>query len=124
MRDLGGARAQVARGAVEDAPRPHPGRRSIRRHYYFNRSHLDHSGSLRRATVTDGRPTDCGNDVTNAVGPEDLYVEHGQSVPDGVQYLWSLTEHRTDDTAGRTDAGSPCGRVIYAHRLSDVLARP
>ncbi|WP_190158103.1 hypothetical protein [Streptomyces litmocidini] len=92
--------------------------------YYFNRSYLDHSGSLRRATVTGGRLVDYGSNITNAVGPEDLYVEHGQSVPGGTQYLWSLTEHRADGTAGCTDAGSPCGRVIYAHRLGDVLARP
>lgn len=93
--------------------------------YYFNRSWLDHSGSLRRATVTGGRLVDYGGNITNAVGPEDLYIEHGQSLPGGgTQYLWSLTEHRADGTAGCTDAGSPCGRVIYAHRLSDVLARP
>ncbi|MFC8292244.1 hypothetical protein ACFUJ0_11185 [Streptomyces sp. NPDC057242] len=93
--------------------------------YYFNRSYLDNSGSLRRATVTGGRLVDLGGNITNAVGPEDLYVEHGQSVPGGgTRYLWSLTEHRADTTAGCTDAGSPCGRVVYAHRLSDVLARP
>ncbi|MER7467476.1 hypothetical protein [Streptomyces sp. NPDC097981] len=93
--------------------------------YYFNRSYLDNSGSLRRATVTGGRLVDYGSNITNAVGPEDLYIEHGQSVPGGgTQYLWSLTEHRADGTAGCTDAGSPCGRVIYAHRLSDILARP
>ncbi|MFI9122310.1 hypothetical protein ACIGW0_23410 [Streptomyces bikiniensis] len=92
--------------------------------YYFNRSYLDNSGSLRRATVTNGRLVDHGSNITNAVGPEDLHVEHGQSVSGAPQYLWSLTEHRADTTAGCTDAGSPCGRVIYAHRLSDVLARP
>ncbi|MFF6873256.1 hypothetical protein [Streptomyces sp. NPDC012450] len=92
--------------------------------YYFNRSYLDNSGSLRRATVTSGRLVDHGGNITNAVGPEDLYVEHGQSASDAAQYLWSLTEHRADTTAGCTDTGSPCGRVIYAHRLSDVLARP
>ncbi|WP_053643094.1 MULTISPECIES: hypothetical protein [unclassified Streptomyces] len=92
--------------------------------YYFNRSYLDNSGSLRRATVTGGRLTDYGSNITNAVGPEDLYVEHGQSVPGAPQYLWSLTEHRADGTAGCEDEGSPCGRVIYAHQLSDVLARP
>lgn len=93
--------------------------------YYFNRSYLDNSGSLRRATVTGGRLVDYGSNITNAVGPEDLYIEHGQSVPGGgTQYLWSLTEHRADGTAGCTDTGSPCGRVIYAHRLSDILARP
>ncbi|MFE5729524.1 hypothetical protein ACFQ7A_01220 [Streptomyces sp. NPDC056528] len=92
--------------------------------YYFNRSYLDNSGSLRRATVTGGRLVDYGGNITNAVGPEDLYVEHGQSVSGATPYLWSLTEHRADTTAGCTDTGSPCGRVIYAHRLSDVLARP
>ncbi|MEU6755638.1 hypothetical protein [Streptomyces sp. NPDC046685] len=94
--------------------------------YYFNRSWTDHSGSLRRATVTDGRLVDHGNNITNAVGPEDLYFEHGQSVPGGgTQYLWSLTEHRSDSTVATcNDAGSPCGRVIYAHRVGDVLARP
>lgn len=92
--------------------------------YYFNRSNLHRSGSLRRATVTDGRLTDHGGNITNAVGPEDLYLEHGRSVPGGTPYLWSLTEHRVDGTADCADAGSPCGRVIYAHRLSDVLGRP
>ncbi|NXY95033.1 hypothetical protein HYE82_11615 [Streptomyces sp. BR123] len=93
--------------------------------YYFNRSWTDHSGSLRRATVTGGRLVDLGDNITNAVGPEDLYLEHGQSVPGGgTRYLWSLTEHRADVTPGCTDTGSPCGRVVYAHRLSDVLARP
>ncbi|MFC8589726.1 hypothetical protein ACFUGD_34990 [Streptomyces sp. NPDC057217] len=92
--------------------------------YYFNRSYLDNSGSLRRATVTSGRLIDHGGNITNAVGPEDLYVEHGQSVSGAAQYLWSLTEHRADTTAGCNDTGSPCGRVIYAHRLGDVLARP
>ncbi|MFC9294112.1 hypothetical protein ACFTWH_04180 [Streptomyces sp. NPDC057011] len=93
--------------------------------YYFNRSWTDHSGSLRRATVTGGRLVDYGANITNAVGPEDMYFEHGQSVPGGgTQYLWSLTEHRADTTATCTDAGSPCGRVVYAHRVEDVLARP
>ncbi|WP_159072891.1 hypothetical protein [Streptomyces sp. WAC00288] len=92
--------------------------------YYFNRSYLDNSGSLRRATITNGRLVDYGSNITNAVGPEDLYIEHGQSMPGATQYLWSLTEHRADTTAGCTDTGSPCGRVLYAHRLSDILARP
>lgn len=93
--------------------------------YSFNRSCLDNSGSLRRATATGGRPVDPGSGITDAVGPEDLYVEPGQSVPGGgTRDLWSLTGHRADTTAGRTDAGSPCGRAVCAHRLSDVLARP
>ncbi len=95
--------------------------------YYFNRSWEDNSGSLRRATVTENRMVDYGpNNITNGVGPEDMYFEHGQSVPGGgTQYLWSLTEHRMDSTkATCTDAGSPCGRVIYAHRVADILARP
>ncbi|MGG8407857.1 hypothetical protein ACM614_15145 [Streptomyces sp. 12297] len=94
--------------------------------YYFNRSWEENSGSLRRATVTGGRLVDQGANITNAVGPEDLYLEHGQGVQGGgTQYLWSLTEHRMDTTkAACTDAGSPCGRVVYAHRLADVLARP
>ncbi|MEU8840419.1 hypothetical protein AB0D97_14995 [Streptomyces roseus] len=95
--------------------------------YYFNRSWTTHSGSLRRATVSGGRLVDYGANITNAVGPEDLYFEHGQSVPGGggTQYLWSLTEHRMDTADSTcTDPGSPCGRVIYAHRVSDVLARP
>ncbi|MFJ4342742.1 hypothetical protein [Streptomyces sp. NPDC088915] len=93
--------------------------------YCFDRSCLGNGGSLRRATVTGGRPVDLGSDVTNAVGRKDLYVEHGQSVPGGgTRYLWSPTEHRADTTAGCTDAGSPCGRAVHAHRLSDVLARP
>ncbi|MFG2873595.1 hypothetical protein ACGFYU_00940 [Streptomyces sp. NPDC048337] len=93
--------------------------------YYFNRSWTDHSGSLRRATVTGGRLVDYGANITNAVGPEDMYFEHGQGTPGGgTQYLWSLTEHRMDTTSTCTDAGSPCGRVIYAHRVEDILARP
>ncbi|MFD9410944.1 hypothetical protein ACFWBN_28520 [Streptomyces sp. NPDC059989] len=96
--------------------------------YYFNRSWLNHSGSLRRATVSGGRLVDYGGNITNAVGPEDLSFEHAQSVlpaGTGTQYLWSLTEHRADTAdPGCTDAGSPCGRVVYAHRVSDVMGRP
>lgn len=94
--------------------------------YFFNRSWTTHSGSLRRATVSGGRLVDQGANITNAVGPEDLSFEHGQGVPGGgTQYLWSLTEHRMDATDPTcTDAGSPCGRVIYAHRVADILARP
>ncbi|MFI9063790.1 hypothetical protein ACIGQE_18165 [Streptomyces sp. NPDC053429] len=94
--------------------------------YYFNRSWTTHSGSLRRATVSGGRLVDYGANITDAVGPEDLSFEHGQSVPGGgTQYLWSLTEHRADTTDPTcTDPGSPCGRVIYAHRVTDILARP
>ncbi|MFE2547470.1 hypothetical protein ACFXGI_02775 [Streptomyces sp. NPDC059355] len=94
--------------------------------YYFNRSWTTHSGSLRRATVFEGRLVDHGANITYAVGPEDLSFEHGQGVPGGgTQYLWSLTEHRMDTTDPTcTDPGSPCGRVIYAHRVTDILARP
>ncbi|MBT2482610.1 hypothetical protein [Streptomyces sp. ISL-94] len=96
--------------------------------YYFNRSYLNNSGSLRRATVSGGRLVDYGGNITNAVGPEDLSFEHAQSavpVGTGTQYLWSLTEHRMDTTdPGCTDTGSPCGRVIYAHRVTDILDRP
>ncbi|MFE1409664.1 hypothetical protein ACFW6F_02400 [Streptomyces sp. NPDC058746] len=94
--------------------------------YYFNRSYLANSGSLRRATVSGGRLVDYGANITNAVGPEDLSFEHGQGVPGGgTQYLWSLTEHRMDTAdPACTDTGSPCGRVIYAHRVADVVARP
>ncbi|MER5928937.1 hypothetical protein [Streptomyces sp. NPDC002054] len=94
--------------------------------YYFNRSYLNNSGSLRRAQVSGTRLVDYGNNITNAVGPEDLYIEHGQSRPgSGTQYLWSLSEHRMENgDATCTDAGSPCGRVIYAHRMADILARP
>lgn len=95
--------------------------------YYFNRSWTNHSGSLRRANVSGGRLVDFGGNITNAVGPEDLSFEHAQSAPagTGTQYLWSLTEHRMDTTdPGCTDSGSPCGRVIYAHRVTDVLGQP
>lgn len=96
--------------------------------YYFNRSWTNHSGSLRRATVSGGRLVDHGANITNAVGPEDLSFEHAQSIlpaGTGTQYLWSQTEHRADPTdPGCTDAGSPCGRVVYAHRVSDILSRP
>ncbi|MEV8531876.1 hypothetical protein [Streptomyces sp. NPDC051211] len=93
--------------------------------YYFNRSNVHFSGSLRRAHVSGGRLVDYGGNIANAVGPEDLSFEHSQSQPGGTQYLWSLTEHRMDTADPTcTDAGSPCGRVVYAHRVSDILARP
>lgn len=96
--------------------------------YYFNRSWENNSGSLRRATVSGGRLVDYGANITNAAGPEDLSFEHAQSVVPagtGTQYLWSLTEHRMDTADPTcTDPGSPCGRVIYAHRVTDVLGRP
>ncbi|WP_329390113.1 hypothetical protein OG625_38240 [Streptomyces sp. NBC_01351] len=96
--------------------------------YYFSRSWLNNSGSLRRANVSGGRLVDYGGNITNAAGPEDLSFEHAQSVlpaGTGTQYLWSLTEHRMNTAdPGCTDTGSPCGRVVYAHRVSDILSRP
>ncbi|MER6995022.1 hypothetical protein [Streptomyces sp. NPDC000410] len=79
--------------------------------YYLNQSNLHANGKIIRATfdwkrglVTSGRP------VPTAVGPEDLYVEHGKATKKS-PLLWSVSEHAPK-------------RVIYAHKIQDILARP
>ncbi|WP_225850487.1 hypothetical protein [Streptomyces sp. HPF1205] len=95
-------------------------------HWYLNQSHRYSDASLWRAAVgTDGTLAVAGSELRTAVGAEDMYVEHGQATG-GPQLLWSLTEHRADTEDSSCDAKSatPCGRILYAHRISDILAQP
>lgn len=94
--------------------------------YVFNQSHSYSNGDILRAKVgSDGRLTDDGAQIRTAVGPEDLYLEHGQATGNP-PLLWSLSEHSSttaDPSCARTDP-SPCGRVVYAQALNTILASP
>lgn len=95
-------------------------------HWYFNQSHLYSDASLWRATAgTDGTLTLTGGEIRTGVGAEDMYYEHGQATG-AAPLLWSLTEHRadTDDPSCAAGSATPCGRVLYAHKVSDILAQP
>lgn len=94
--------------------------------FFLNQSHLYSNGSLFRGGLdANGQLKVVGAEVPTAVGPEDLYVEHGETTGEP-PLLWSVSEHRANISDASCAAGnaSPCGRVIYAHRLGDVLARP
>ncbi|MEU6575598.1 hypothetical protein [Streptomyces sp. NPDC046805] len=104
--------------------------------FYLNQSHLYDSGSLWRATITGGSLLTNGNEIPTAVGPEDMYVEHGTATG-AAPLLWSVTEHREnfEDPSCYDDPTDPyvgggfvepsqCGRVLYAHKLSSIAAQP
>ncbi|MFE5403244.1 hypothetical protein ACFQ9Z_18275 [Streptomyces sp. NPDC056580] len=77
----------------------------------------------------DGDLVVTGGEIRTAVGAEDMYYEHGQATG-GAPLLWSQSEHRADindpscAATGPTPDPTPCGRVIYAHRVSDILTQP
>lgn len=89
--------------------------------YYFNQSHGHANGDLWRAAPgQDGTLAVRGTPVKSAVGVEDMYVDRDAGGP----LLWSVSEHRANlNTTSCADA-SPCGRVLYAHRLADVDSAP
>ncbi|MCX4823032.1 hypothetical protein OG883_24705 [Streptomyces sp. NBC_01142] len=93
--------------------------------FYLNQSHKYSNGTLLRAKIYPRRGLTVEAHAPTAVGPEDLYVEHGQQTGNA-PLLWSVSEHRsnTPDASCKAGDSSPCGRVIYAHRVSDILARP
>ncbi|MEO3751279.1 hypothetical protein [Streptomyces sp. B6B3] len=90
--------------------------------YYFNQSHLYSNGSLWRGAVVDGALSITGPELRTAVGPEDLYYERGAA--SGLPRLWSVSEHRENisDPSCSTSDNTPCGRVLYAHAVSDLAA--
>ena len=95
-------------------------------HWYFDESHGYSDAGLWRATAaSDGTLTLTGGEIRTAVGAEDLYVEHGQATGNP-PLLWSLSEHRsdTDNSSCAATDPTPCGRVVYAHRIGDILAQP
>ncbi|MFD5520413.1 hypothetical protein [Streptomyces sp. NPDC127066] len=89
--------------------------------FYLNQSHKYSNGTLWRAAINDGTTLTTVGSTPTAVGPEDLYIEHGEETKEP-PLLWSVSEHRenTDDTSCYASDPSPCGRVIYAHKLSSV----
>ncbi|MEV3987317.1 hypothetical protein AB0J57_00240 [Streptomyces sp. NPDC049837] len=92
--------------------------------YYLNQSKKYDNGSIVRAKPFPKRGLLAyGSDVPTAVGPEDLYVEHGRRTGNPA-LLWSVSEHRPADHPTKCGQPSPCGRVIYAHRIKDIQARP
>ncbi|MFI7272959.1 hypothetical protein [Streptomyces sp. NPDC049879] len=93
--------------------------------WYFNQSHRYSNGSVWRARITGGRLTRTGGELRTAVGPEDLYAEHGRATGRAPR-LWSVSEHaeNTADTSCAASGNTPCGRVLYAHSLSTLQAAP
>lgn len=94
--------------------------------WYLNQSHRYSDASLWRAAVgSDGVLAVTGGEIRTAVGAEDMYYEHAQATG-AAPLLWSQSEHRADinDPSCATPDPTPCGRVIYAHRVSDILTRP
>ncbi|MGW2492428.1 hypothetical protein ACWCV9_35200 [Streptomyces sp. NPDC001606] len=98
--------------------------------WYLNQSHRYSNASLWRAAVGgDGDLAVTGGEIRTAVGAEDMYYEHGQATG-AAPLLWSQSEHRADindpscAATGPTPDPTPCGRVIYAHRVSDILTQP
>ncbi|MET7290384.1 hypothetical protein [Streptomyces sp. NPDC005573] len=93
--------------------------------WYFNQSHLYKNGTLIRARVgTDGKLAAFGNGIPTAVGPEDLYYEHGQATGNP-PLLWSVSEHSSATNDPSCSIGpSPCARLLYAHNVNTILAQP
>ncbi|GAB2931109.1 hypothetical protein [Streptomyces mayteni] len=91
--------------------------------YYVNQSHRYSNGSLWRATVTGGRLALEGGEIRTAVGPEDFYLEHGATTGNPPR-LWSVSEHRADTDDPSCRNSTPCGRVLYAHRLDAIRGQP
>jgi hypothetical protein len=93
--------------------------------YYFNQSHAYSNGSLWRGAITDGTLTLTGEELRTAVGPEDLHYERGTATGLPAR-LWSVSEHREniDSASCATTDNTPCGRLLYAHTVSDIDAQP
>ncbi|MDT0345262.1 hypothetical protein [Streptomyces litchfieldiae] len=91
--------------------------------WFINQSHRYSNGSLWRARVTSGQLALNGGEIRTAVGPEDLGYEHGTGTGRAPR-LWSVSEHRANITDPSCTGNTPCGRVLYAHLASDVLAEP
>lgn len=108
---------------------PEEGTQGVARYrddFFVNQSRKYSNGSIFRAGLdADKRLKVVGGEVPTAVGPEDLYVEHGNATG-APPLLWSVSEHSANiaDASCAPGSISPCGRVIYAHHLGDVLARP
>ncbi|MGI5398961.1 hypothetical protein ACQEVG_05775 [Streptomyces sp. CA-135486] len=88
--------------------------------YFLNQSHRYSNGTIvqarifpRKGLLTSGPP------VPTAVGPEDFYLEHGRKTGNP-PLLWSVSEHRSTIKDKSCRGNTPCGRVIYAHKVSAV----
>lgn len=94
--------------------------------FYINQSHGHSNGTIHRAKVNaSGVLATTGGGVQTAVGPEDLYVEHRETIG-GEPIAWSVSEHRENYTypSCAVSDPSPCGRVLYSHRLSSIDIQP
>ncbi|ONK14465.1 hypothetical protein [Streptomyces sp. MP131-18] len=91
--------------------------------WFINQSHRYSNGSLWRARVTAGSLTLTGGELRTAVGPEDFSYEHGETTGRPAR-LWSVSEHRHTIDDPSCTGNTPCGRVLYAHLASDILAEP
>jgi hypothetical protein len=88
--------------------------------FYLNQSHRYSNGNIIRARVFPKKGLIASApEVATAVGPEDFYLEHGRRTGNP-PLLWSVSEHSSTLDEPSCKGNTPCGRVIYAHRLSDL----
>ncbi|MEV6400460.1 hypothetical protein AB0M39_37730 [Streptomyces sp. NPDC051907] len=90
--------------------------------FFLNQSHRYSNGTLIQARVFPKTGLHAsGGPVATAVGPEDFYLEHGMRTGNP-PLLWSVSEHSSTTAAPSCKGATPCGRVVYAHRVRDIEA--